>query len=110
MEKDIVCSEAELMSAANKILNYGDFLSRTISSYTQILGEIQEKGIRDQLVCSKLSSIAASLESYRNTIPEDCMEIKENISEYINDVAEADHFEFPNEIADSIRDFITRYF
>ena len=42
MAKDIVCAEAELSIAANNLVEYADFLSRTIESYVTVLSEIQK--------------------------------------------------------------------
>ena len=75
MAKDIVCAEAELSIAANNLVEYADFLSRTMESYVAVLSEIQEKGIQDDLVCSKLSSIAQSLKPYKTSIKDECEDV-----------------------------------
>ena len=109
MAEDIVCAEAELSIAANNIVEYADFLVRTMETYTEILSEIQEKGIQDDLVCSKLSSIVQQLKPYMTSIPEECESIRENVSGYITGVAVVDRFVFPGNIGTSIASIVSQF-
>lgn len=102
MNVDIVCAEGELSMAVNNLVEYADFLARTIEAYIQTLSEIQEKGIQDDLVCARLSALAQALEPYKTTITSECEEIAADVRDYINGIEEADHFIFPSEITGSM--------
>lgn len=108
MRTDIVCAEAELSVAANNIVEYADFLSRTIESYISVLSDIQEKGIQDDLVCAKLSSIAHSLQPYKTSIKEECEDIATDTRDYITGIARADNFRFPTDITSTIATLVAQ--
>lgn len=109
MKVDIVCAEGELSIAANKLVEYADFLSRTMESYVAVLAEIQEKGIQDDLVCSKLSSIARSLNPYKTSIKDECDDIAGDVRAYITGVAQVDNFNFPTDITSSIASLVAQF-
>lgn len=109
MARDIVCAEAELSIAANNLVEYADFLSRTIESYIDVLYKIQTRGIRDDLVCSELSSIAQMIEPCKAEIKEVCDEISADVREYIVGIARADNFTFPGEITSKIISLVTQF-
>ena len=109
MAKDIVCAEAELSIAANNLVEYADFLSRTMESYVAVLSEIQEKGIQDDLVCSKLSSIAQSLKPYKTSINGECEEIADDVRVYIAGISRADNFKFPTDITSTIVSLVAQF-
>ena len=84
MAKDVVCAEAELSIAANNLVEYADFLCRTMEAYIAVLSEIQERGIQDDLVCSKLSAIALALKPYKTSIKDECEEVAIDVNAYID--------------------------
>lgn len=109
MNIDIVCAEGELSIAANNLVEYSEFLSRTIEAYVIVLSEIQEKGIQDDLVCSKLSSIANSLKPYKMSIQDECETIVTDVKDYIAGVSKADNFKFPNDITSTIASLVAKF-
>lgn len=109
VNKDIVCDESELSIAANNIAEYADFLSRSMVAYVAILSEIQEKGIQDDLVCSKLSSIAESLEPYKLNIKDVCDFILADVNDYIAGVSNVDNFRFPTDITSTITSLVAKF-
>lgn len=109
MKTDIVCAESELSMAVNNLVEYADFLTRTMESYISVLSEIQENGIQDDLVCSKLSSIAQSLKPYKTSILDECEDIFTDVKDYIAGVAVADNFKFPNNITTTIASLVDRF-
>lgn len=109
MSVDIVCAEGELSIAVNSLAEYADFLARTIEAYVQTLSEIQEKGIQDDLVCSKLSALARDLEPYKTAIPEECEAIAADVKEYISGIEESDRFQFPEEITGSLSSLASQF-
>jgi len=109
MRADIVCAEGELSVAANNLVEYADFLSRAMQSYIAILSDIQEKGIQDDLICSKLSSIADSLRPYLTSVEDECMDIAMDVRSYITEVARADNFKFPADITSTIGSLLAHF-
>lgn len=109
MKTDIVCAEAELSIAVNNIVEYADFLSRTIEAYISVLAEIQEKGVQDELVCSKLSAIAQSLKPYKISVKEECDNFAADVRKYITEVSDADNFKFPMDITSTITSIVSRF-
>lgn len=109
MAKDIVCAEAELSIVANNLVEYADFLSRTMEKYVAVLSEIQEKGIQDDLVCSNLSSIAQSLKPYKTSIKDECEDVAADVKDYISGISRADNFKFPTDITSTIASLVARF-
>lgn len=109
MAKDIVCAEEELSIVANNLVEYADFLSRTMESYVTVLSEIQEKGIQDDLVCSKLSLIAQSLKPYKTSIKDECEDIAANVRGYIVEITRVDNFKFPTDITSTIASLVAQF-
>ncbi len=109
MAKDIVCAEAELSIATNNLIEYADFLSRTIESYIAVLSEIQEKGLQDDLVCSKLSSIEQSLKPYKTSIKYECENVATDVRDYVAEISRADNFRFPTDITSTIVSIIEQF-
>lgn len=110
MVKDIICAEAELSIAANNLVEYADFLSRTMESYVAVLAEIQERGIQNDLVCSKLSSIAQYLNPYKTRIKDECDRVAGDVSDYFASVAEVDNFKFPTDITSIVAPLVDQFF
>lgn len=110
MGKDVVCVESELAIASNQITGYADFLSRSIESYVAILKGIQERGIQDDLVCSKLSEIAQSVTPYKEYIVKTCDEIAAEIRDYVDQMTQADSFQFPRDIMLDVSTEISQFF
>lgn len=109
MEKDVVCVESELSIAHNKIVEYGNFLSEAIESYVAILAEVQERGIQDDLVCSKLSEVAQSVTPYKTYIVETCNEIADEIRDYVDQMTQVDGFKFPDDIMSDVASAISQF-
>lgn len=109
MTRDIVCDEGELSIAANNLLEYADFLVRTMDAYVAVLAEIQVKGIQDDLVCSKLSSVEQSLKPYKTAIIDECEEIAKIVRDYIQEIARADNFKFPSDITAPIATLVAQF-
>lgn len=109
MNKDIIYNENELSIAANSIVTYADFLTRCIADYTAILKDIQAKGIKDDLITSKLSELSATLTPYATAIYDGGKEISSNVNKSISDVASADNFQFPNDITSTIGALLAKF-
>ena len=98
MSTDIICDESELSIAATRINEYSEFLEEIITKYITILSDIQEKGIKDELICSKLTEIKNSLTPYRKLIKMECKDSSSDIRKYMSAVSDSDNFKFPDEI------------
>lgn len=109
MAKDVVCAEAELSIAANNLVEYADFLCRTMETYIAVLSEIQERGIQDDLVCSKLSAIALALKPYKTSIKDECEEVAIDVNAYMAGIASADCFQFPTGITATIDSLVAQF-
>lgn len=109
MSVDIVCAEGELSMAVNSLTAYADFLARTIEAYIAVLSDIQTKGIQDDLVCAKLSSLALALQPYKTTIKTECEDIAADVQDYINGISDADNFTFPADITESMTSLLDKF-
>ena len=109
MAKDVVCAEAELSIAANNLVEYADFLCRTMEAYIAVLSEIQERGIQDDLVCSKLSAIVLALKPYKTSIKDECEEVAIDVNAYMAGIASADCFQFPTGITATIDSLVAQF-
>lgn len=106
----VINDELELSKAANAIVNYAGFLSRSIASYINILADVQSKGINDDLVCSKLSDLAQKLSNYDESIYETCTRISACVSRDITGIEAADNFRFPSDLTTIISALLAEFF
>ncbi|WP_040214962.1 hypothetical protein [Clostridium polynesiense] len=109
MRVDIICAEDEMSMAANNIMGYADFLSRSIESYIAILAEVQEKGIKDDLVSSRLSAIASSLMPVKTSIFNECQAIAVDIKDNIAGVEAVDNFNFPADLTSKLSSLVAQF-
>ncbi len=109
MTKDIIYNENELSIAANSIVTYADFLTRCIADYTAILKDIQDKGIKDDLITSKLTELTSSLAPYATAIYDDGKEVSSNVNKSISDVVSVDNFQFPSDVTSTIGTLLAKF-
>lgn len=109
MNKDTIYDEMELSIAANNLLNYADFLSRSIESYIILINEVQENGIKDELICSKLSDLVSRVTPYKTAIYNEVEKINSEINKAIEDVSKADNFKFPDSILKDIISLLSEF-
>lgn len=93
--KDVVCAEAELSIAANKIVTYADFLANSIETYIGILDDIKSKGIQDSHVSGQLAQLAFQVMPYAKTLHEEAADIQTAMKSYMEGIEDADKFSFP---------------
>lgn len=109
MGKDIVYDEGELSIAANNILNYADFLSRCIEEYIGLLNELQNKGIRDELICSKITGLKAAVEPYKISVYDNGESMTGKVKKSVDEMETADDFRFPGDITSEISALLARF-
>jgi hypothetical protein len=105
----VINDEPELSAAANSIVNYADFLSRSIATYINILSDVQTKGINDVLVCAKLGDLADKLKNYDQSILDNCTKLSTYVSQDIADVEAADNFSFPGDLTSAIAALLAKF-
>lgn len=92
----VVCNEAEITLASNKIENYVDFLARSIQLFNQQLATIQDGPIKDNAICSKLYLLSEQIKPCIETfeaIRDNCKAIVKNDLEQIE---VADDYKYPD--------------
>ena len=109
MGKDIIYDENELAIAVNSIMGYADFLARCIEEYVGLLNELQNKGIQDELVCSEITGLIATIEPYKTSIYDTCESVAGKINKSMGEVETADSFRFPNDIISAISTLLARF-
>ena len=102
MTHDVICDEAELMIAANQIMDYAQFLDESIGTYIKILAKIQNKGIKDDLVCARLSELATEVKPVKTSLAKCSEDTVVKIRQYVDAVAAADNFKFSSDLQGSI--------
>ena len=80
-----------------------------MEAYIAVLSEIQERGIQDDLVCSKLSAIALALKPYKTSIKDECEEVAIDVNAYMAGIASADCFQFPTGITATIDSLVAQF-
>lgn len=110
MMKGIVCSESELMSAANKINAYSDFLQRQMERYTRILAATQKIDIDDALICTALTELEREVRSRSNAVflLVDA-ELRETVQKDISLIEASDNFEYPNALLGKISALLAKF-
>lgn len=109
MAKDVICSEDELTIASNKISAYSDFLARMIEEYVGILKNIQDLGIKDNEISAKLAYINSLISPLKSRLDTESTDIASLVSQYVDDIAEADNFQFPSELEAIISSTVARF-
>lgn len=109
MPKDIVYDEIELSMVMNSIVNYADFLSRCIEQYIGLLNQLKNKGIQDELICSKIEALVVAIKPYKTVIYEECKGISEKVNKSLIEVESADNFYFPNDIVSMISSLLAKF-
>lgn len=104
MANFVVCDEDEISTAANKIINYAEYLERQMEYYVKVLAWVQEEGIHDDLICSEISALAEevkeNIKAVSTAVNPDLSNI---ISEEFSEIESADRFSYPASIMDEIR-------
>lgn len=108
-DTDIVCAEGELSMAANQITRHAEFLVSTIGEYRTILADIQENGIRDEAICSKLAGISMRLVWDRYTLEAETKDVSGKVRKHIRRMEEIDCFQFPGGLMDHLKWLIDRF-
>lgn len=110
MDKYVYVKESELSRACNQVKSYADFLSRSIEEYIQILATIQnDKAIADELICSKLSSLAEQIMPYKTSIYDECEKISGIINSDIADISAEDNFRYPADMISTISSLLASF-
>lgn len=106
----VICVEDEIKSACNKLINYIDYLERKKNDFTTILAAVQQCGIKDDLISSRLSEIA-ELTSIPSKTVSLSMEYsaKPTISSFVNELSKADDFKYPESFLDDIRAILKQF-
>lgn len=103
MANYVVCAEDEISSAANKIINYADYLERQMMYYLKVMAWVQEEGIQDELICGELSDLA---EEVRDNIVAVATavspELSTIISQEVSEIESADRLSYPASLLDEI--------
>lgn len=107
--KDIVCAEAELSIAVNQIVNYANFLASSIETYISILSDIQTRGIEDALVSAQLTQLALNVQPYKQMLVKKAEEVQAVVKSYVEDVAAADKFQFPEDPASGVSALLAQF-
>lgn len=109
-KKEVVCSEAELIKAYNKMLNYVDFLERKRIEFNNILAAIEGGAIADQKICAALSEISDAIKVPNKIVSKVInYRIRFNISSEVNGIENADKFKYTDSAFDEIKTILKRF-
>lgn len=98
MGQEFVLDESEISLAVNKITTIIQFLQESVDSYISILEKVETEGINDDLVCSKLESLAAIANLYRKKLETFNTKFSADINTSISSVEDSDNFQFPSDL------------
>lgn len=90
----VINAEFELLSNANKILNYGESLALSLEAYQGILKGLIANGFEDKLIVARLTYIGAKAAHFQQMLNNLSTEIKTIVSEDVTAISEADKFEY----------------
>ena len=107
--KDIVCAEAELSVAANQIANYANCLATSIEQYSNVLADIWSHGIVDEQVRVRLNLLKFRVLAHKKILAEQGDEIQKAIKSYIDNIAQADNFKFPEDPSSEISRLLAQF-
>lgn len=109
MNKDIVYDEKELSIAANQLLNYGEFLCKSIEEYVIILKELKSKGIIDDKICGNIEELIDKISLYKNDIYNISGNLKNLINKGVKEIINADNYVFIMDALDNIRITLSKF-
>lgn len=110
MKNDFVLSESEISIAVNKITKHAEFLAQSIDTYITILSEIQNKGIKDKLICGELSNLAADAKRNQDSIVKVYEKLNLYIKAELDEVESGDYFKFPSDFMVEITSLLSKFF
>lgn len=98
----VINAEFELLSNANKILNYGETLAMSLASYQGILQGLTVNGFEDQKISGRLTSLASQAAQLQADLATLANEVKTIVSEDVTAIAEADKFSYQDGELESV--------
>lgn len=107
MDRDIVYDESEMSIAANKLLDYAEFLGACVDEYVKLLQELKSRGIKDEKVCARIEELICSIMPYRNNIFAEGEELKNVVNKSIKELADADKYTFNSDAMNSIPSIVS---
>lgn len=110
MKNDFILDESEFSIAVNKLSNLSLALSESIDSYIQVLSNIQNGGIKDELICSELEAIRYLARFYQK----DILSIHEQLASQIinpeiSDAGSYDDLKFPYDFMTEVTYMLSRF-
>lgn len=94
--KDVVYSEAEYSILRKRLLNYTNFLLKSIEDYKQILDFIMEKGVKDDKIKAKILKLKSDVALYPSNIQSINSEVASLWLGYGDALEEADRLDLPD--------------
>lgn len=110
MNRDVVSDENELHIAVNKILTYAEFLAGCVETYVSIVQAVGSEGIQDDETSPRLAALAAAIQPYGNWILSEANRVRNRTNTFVDEIAEADNFDFPEEITSILRMLFSQFF
>lgn len=108
MSKDVVCVDDELYAASSNIIEYCETLNRIIEDYISIIERIQEDGIQDELICTRLNELIDSVQPYIEYINNEKNLILSQTRSYQTKIDEEDNFDFKENITNYLNGISSR--
>lgn len=96
---DIVYSDGEISIALNKIQSTVELLAKTMEEYHNSLANLQGNGIKDDLICGKLTQLANNVKRAKRLLLANYDEIEGKLKQSMQDIEDADNFIFPGDFS-----------
>ena len=99
MEKDVICNPSEIRIAYHNMERYTDFLTGQMRQYIKTLSRVQETSICDELIASRLSSLADEIRPQIASLEKALEAIRMSANREISEINAADgSFQYPGEL------------
>ena len=85
-------ADSEFKSAARKLSNYAEALDSDLKDYLNAVRVICEEAIQDQLIRSRLSSLADQVESLRGPLNSIVSQASKDCKTFVKEIDKADQF------------------
>lgn len=109
MKTDVISAENELMIASNKIVTYAEFLTTCVETYVSIVNRVGTVGIQSETVSAKLTELAQLMSPYKTLIMDEAKQTKTQTNKYVNQIADVDKFNFPDEVTSILRILLNEF-
>lgn len=109
MGRFVVTNEDELASVVNSVISYSDNLTYAIEAFKEIMLLLQNNGVEDKLISDELNNLSAEIQESLPGISSATEGLARDIKAFMEEIKNADSFDFPEIIVSRIESIFNSF-